>query len=235
MELQDAPVRASCHRAMRFHLGSIAFGSLIIATIQFIRATINYIKEHSQGQQNKLTKALFCLVQCCLRCLQSCLDVISKNAYVWTAIYGDDFIQSACSSFSLLGANLARLLAVTMVGGYLLTIGKFIVALMSTGVYALILKGWYGDKLSSIAMPCFVAFILAYLVASLFMVSFETTIDTLFLCFLVDEKYNKGSGQMFAPPSLIELIDKHHETSKAKAAELEKGPPTSDNYHAVPE
>jgi len=79
------------------------------------------------------------------------------------------------------------------------------------------MKKVYGDEISSIAMPCFVIFVLAYLVATLFMALFETTIDTIFLCFLIDEELNKASGQMFASPSLQQLVDAHATTSAEMA------------------
>jgi len=50
------------------------------------------------------------------------------------------------------------------------------------------------------------------MVAQMFMGAFETTIDTTFLCFLVDEEYNKG--HMFAHHDLIALVDKHQQQNE---------------------
>ena len=41
-------------------------------------------------------------------------------------------------------------------------------------------------------MPSVVIFILAFVVASLFMIMFDTAVDCIFLCFLVDEAMFKG-------------------------------------------
>jgi choline transporter-like protein 2/4/5 len=56
------------HRTMRFHLGSIAFGSLIIATIQFARAVFNYIQKKTLGENpNPVQKCVSCLINCILK------------------------------------------------------------------------------------------------------------------------------------------------------------------------
>ena len=47
------------------------------------------------------------------------------------------------------------------------------------------------------------------MVASLFMVTFETTIDVTFFCFLVDEECNKQSGTMFASEELQQLVNSY--------------------------
>jgi hypothetical protein len=82
--LLRAPVLSSCLRGARFHVGSVAFGSLFIAAIQFTRFVLNYLAEKATSDQpNALQKCTLCMVNCCLKCLECCLDKISKNAYVW--------------------------------------------------------------------------------------------------------------------------------------------------------
>jgi len=152
------------------------------------------------------------------------------------AIYGDSFVPSACSSFNLIWCNLARVAAIHLVSGTLLTIGKVLVALLSAGSMSFIIMSLYENDISSIAVPTFLAFIIAFLVASLFMVTYDTVIDTMFLCFLVDEKFNQGTGQMYASPSLIALVDGHAKLSKEHAEKLKasSGSVSSENYQSLP-
>ena len=63
---------------------------------------------------------------------------------------------------------------------------------------------------------------LAYIIASVFMIIYETAIDTIFLCFLIDEENNKG-GNMLASPDLQKIIDEHAEKSKKIADKLGAG------------
>jgi len=220
-ELSNSPIASSTYRTIRFHLGTVAFGALIIAIIQFMRAVVNYIeaKTHAaKGGMNPIQKVIFYLIKCCLYCLECCCDKISKNAFVWTAIWGDSFIPAACSSFSLIWNNLARTAALSVVSTYLIFLGKVMVALLSMGICGLIASRVYKDKISSPVMPMVVMFILSYAVAGMFMVIFETTVDTIFLCFLVDE--SKG-GPRFAGPELTAVVNKHSAESKKYAEDLQ--------------
>jgi solute carrier family 44 (choline transporter-like protein), member 2/4/5 len=74
-------------RTFRYHMGSIAFGSLLIAVIQFIRAVMAYLQRHSKAMQegNRLVKAMFCCVQCCLKCLQTLVEVFTRNAFIFVS------------------------------------------------------------------------------------------------------------------------------------------------------
>jgi len=145
------------------------------------------------------------------------MDKINKNAFIWIAIWGDSFGTAACSSFALLFRNLARVAAINLVGAYLMLLGKVIVAMATTGIAAIIFIGveHYKTDLSSLAMPCAVVFLLSYLVSSLFMVVFETTIDTTFLCFLVDEEHNPNN--MYASANLRQIVNSHSDKSMQMA------------------
>ena len=73
-ELSHTPISDSCARTCRFHIGTIALAALIIAIVQFIRAVVKYIEQKATqangGKLNFLTRAVFCLIHCCLACLQ---------------------------------------------------------------------------------------------------------------------------------------------------------------------
>ena len=66
-----------------------------------------------------------------------------------------------------------------------------------------------------------VAFLLSYMVASLFMVVYDTTIDTVFLCFLVDEEVNAVDGQMLASKGLLKVIGKYEKESQDMASKMQ--------------
>merc|ERR1712194_283499 len=150
--LSNWPITNSFARTLRFHLGSIALGSLIIAVIQFARAVLAYIqKKASSDQPNVLQKTMFAAVQCCLKCLECCIDKVNKNGFIWISIWGDNFCNATCSSFALIWRNLARVAAINLVGAFLTGLGKFMVALISTGLLAayFLTNSEYSEKLAS--------------------------------------------------------------------------------------
>ena len=97
-------------------------------------------------------------------------------------------------------------------------VGKLFVAFLTTGIAAIAIYKHYTAELNSLVLPVVVIFLLSYLVAALFMALLETTSSTVFLCFLVDEKYNKHSGSMLASAGLQHVIDAHKDEGAAYAS-----------------
>ena len=91
---------------MIYHLGSVAFGSLIIAIVKLIRYLITYVEKKLQkaAGNNPVTKGIITFVACCCKCFFYCLEkflkFISKNAYIMVAIYGRNFCLSAVDALS---------------------------------------------------------------------------------------------------------------------------------------
>merc|ERR1711972_350216 len=86
----------------------------------------------------------------------------------------------------------------------------------------------YSDEFEDITspfLPLVIVFIISGGVGMLFMTIFDTAIDTVFLCFLIDEKHNKNDGQMLADPDLREIVQKYEEDSKALAAKHQRTKP----------
>merc|ERR1711968_130145 len=153
------PLRKSFKRALKYHLGSIAFGSLIIAIIKFIRAVVAYVQAKCNkaagkaGAIGKLVKVVLCAIQCCIWCMEKCMKFINRNAYILIAIHGLSFCTAAKRSFFLILRNIARIGAVASLSTVFLFLGKmFICAIPTTAaVYLLIMSE--DTKVASPGMP----------------------------------------------------------------------------------
>lgn len=78
-------VTNSFYRAFRYHLGSLALGSLIVAIIQFIIACLEYVKtklDDAGAQKSKIYKCMISCLECCLYCILKCVEFINKHAYI---------------------------------------------------------------------------------------------------------------------------------------------------------
>ena len=53
------PVLRSLSRALRYHLGTMAFGSLIIAIVKFIRAVLEFLYQKLHASQNSVAKKIY--------------------------------------------------------------------------------------------------------------------------------------------------------------------------------
>lgn len=75
-------VSSSIQRTLRYHLGSIALGSLIISLVKFIRAILQYLYNNFKGSKYKIIKSLYCLLSCWFWILENFLKFLTKNSYI---------------------------------------------------------------------------------------------------------------------------------------------------------
>eukprot|EP00456_Euglypha_rotunda_P045897 TRINITY_DN36415_c0_g1_i13.p1 TRINITY_DN36415_c0_g1~~TRINITY_DN36415_c0_g1_i13.p1 ORF type:complete len:436 (-),score=42.61 TRINITY_DN36415_c0_g1_i13:154-1461(-) len=221
-ELPWDPVWRSCKRTLRYHIGTIALASFIIATIELARLVIKYLERKMNGS-GTIARCMLKFLSCCLACAECCLDKVSKNALIWTAVWGDNFFTSACSSFVLLWRNLAKVAALNAVSGILMFIGKLTVAVATMAMCGLILTNVspWSEEIYSPIVPAIVVFMLSYVISSMFFLIFEVAIDTTLLCFLVDsEKNKKTPNEMFASEALKHIVNKHAKESELMASEM---------------
>jgi len=146
----------SCYlTVLRYHLGTCAFGSLLIAIVQFIRAVVLYIQKHMSQtmQSNPAVKVAFCCVQCCLWCLECCMKFISKNAYIQTAIHGTSFMVSAKNAFFIICRNILRIGAVFTVSHLAIIAGKLFVTMLATATSYYYFTGAFSDELHDFVAP----------------------------------------------------------------------------------
>ncbi|KPA80180.1 putative mitochondrial hypothetical protein [Leptomonas pyrrhocoris] len=88
------PTIASFKRATTTSFGSICFGSLIVAIIQFLR----WLLESSRDNENGFVR---CCVDCMLRCIENIVQYFNRYAFVHVAIYGCGYIEGAKRTFEL--------------------------------------------------------------------------------------------------------------------------------------
>mmetsp|Transcript_33273 Transcript_33273/g.83821 ORF Transcript_33273/g.83821 Transcript_33273/m.83821 type:complete len:809 (+) Transcript_33273:563-2989(+) len=213
--MPKAPILRGMWNAARYHLGSIALGSLILAVIQFVRILLEYIDRKTKrlSDTNPLMKWCMCCVKCCMWCLEKVVKFINRNAYIMMAIKGTSYCTSAGRAVGLILSNALRLIAVTIVGDSLIFLGKLCVV-GACGVVAFFLAGseLYSSPiknpdtyLTSPVAPIVLTVIVAYMCASVFFQVYEMSVDTILLCFCEDCDVN-GEEPKFAPPLLMEAI-----------------------------
>lgn len=78
----ESPISTSFSHLFRFHLGSIALGSLLIALVQFARVILKAVQAQVKGKETDFARCLFRACQCCLYCFEKCLSYITRNAYI---------------------------------------------------------------------------------------------------------------------------------------------------------
>lgn len=176
---------------LRYHLGSIAFGSLIIAICEFIRFMFEYYRRQMTGRvfNNPVGKCLLWSTKYCLNCLNRVVKYISKMAYIQIALTSSNFCMSAWKAFILIVGNAGRFAVATTLGAIFMFLGKvFIVG--STVIICYIIITEVNDieeNLSSPFFPCILFGFIAYAIATIFLSIFGFSMDVILQSFLVDE------------------------------------------------
>jgi len=191
------PVPAACFRTIRYHLGSVAFGSGIIAAVQLARAIMMYIDAQTKTLQDKniCLKILMKIVHCILWAFEKCIKYLTKNAYIFISIKGSSFCWAAKDVFYCLKENMGQMAMVAGITAYLMLIGKVVIVASSTTVCYLMVMN--DVNISSPMMPVLVTALLAFFIASVFLDVYAISIDTILISFCIDKKNNDGEKNKF--------------------------------------
>jgi len=193
---------------MIFHTGTAAFGSLIIAIVQTIRAYLSWLQKQAKDSGNKVAEYVLCICQCCLWCLEKCLKFLNKNAYIQAAIFNYGFCKSAKEAFFLILRNAARVFAVTVVGSFICLLGKFFICGAATAGSYFIMAEVYGDEMTGYWLPALFVFAISWFVADFFLDIYGMAVSTLLQCFIADEEMYPPD-QRFAENSLAAYVKKY--------------------------
>lgn len=213
--LPKCRVSRSFFRALRYHTGSLALGSLIITVVKIIRIILEYIDQKTKNSQSDIAKCVIKCCKCCFCILERFLKFLNRNAYTMIAIHGYNFWNGAKNAFKLIVRNCVRVATVNWVGDFTLFLGKLFVA---GGVTAFAIW-WFkrNDDVQFFIVPACVVFICSYITAGAFSGLFETCIDCMFLCFMEDEERNDGVNHpRYASKKLRKLMSNNEDGAHKK-------------------
>ncbi|KAL2079890.1 hypothetical protein ACEWY4_023683 [Coilia grayii] len=218
------PLAQSFMRTLRYHVGSLAFGALILTIVQVIRIILEYLDHKFRSAQNGFTRFIMCCLKCCFWCLEKFIKFLNRNAYIMIAIYGKNFCVSAKNAFSLLLRNVVRVVVLDKVTDLLLLFGKLLVV-GGVGVLAffffsgrIVIPGntFQASALNYYWMPIITVVVGSYLIAQGFFSVYSMCVDTLFLCFLEDLERNDGSAEKpyYMSKNLMKILNKKNKVPK---------------------
>eukprot|EP00299_Pterocystis_sp_00344_P016806 c8429_g1_i2.p1 GENE.c8429_g1_i2~~c8429_g1_i2.p1 ORF type:complete len:643 (-),score=98.17 c8429_g1_i2:75-2003(-) len=209
----QSPVSHSIFRSVRYHVGSVAFGSLVLATVKLLRWYLMHMSKRLKrlSGNNQIIKVVLCCFHVCMWCFEKFIKFLTKNAYIMIAVDGHSFCKAAEQGWSLVMSNLLRMTALHMVTSYVLFMAKigvgFICAVGTTvWIEKVLVFDSTSDTVSSPFAPSICTFILGYFVAYLFFEVVEFTIDTTMLCFCLDDMRNSSTGNYYASVRLLKFM-----------------------------
>uniref|UniRef100_A0A7N8WVK6 Choline transporter-like protein n=1 Tax=Mastacembelus armatus TaxID=205130 RepID=A0A7N8WVK6_9TELE len=202
------PIFSSLGRALRYHTGSLAFGSLILSMVQVIRVILEYLDQKLKGAQNRFAKFLLSCLKCCFWCLEKCIKFLNRNAYIMSHI--------PCPFQH-------RVAVLDKVTDFLLFLGKLLIV----GIVGIFSFFFFSGRIKAVEqaapslnyywVPILTVVVGSYLIAHGFFSVYAMCVDTLFLCFLEDLERNDGSAERpyFMSQNLLTLLKKSNEGYKS--------------------
>ncbi|XP_039765563.1 choline transporter-like 2 isoform X1 [Pararge aegeria] len=206
------------YRTLRYHLGTVAFGALIIAIVRVIRVILEYIDHKVKKFDNPFTRCMMCFCKCMFWCLENFLKFVNKNAYIMCAVHGKNFCRSASDAFSLLMRNILRVVVLDKVADFIFFLSKLLISIgVGFAVYYLLEWNYVyevtkGERLHYNYVPAVILSIATYLICTIFFNVYSMAVDTLFLCFLEDCERNDGSPEKpyFMSKNLMRILGKRN-------------------------
>ncbi|XP_063925502.1 choline transporter-like protein 1 [Zophobas morio] len=191
----DSPVWSSFKVTVRYHLGTIAFGSFLLTLFAVVKALLKMFFRNACCR--------FCMHFCCNN-VDILLNFLSGNSYIQTAIHGQSFLRSAKRATKLLLANIGNIFAINCVGDFILAMIIMLITLLATAVsFALFMD--VGPAGIQGTVTCFIInLVIVYIIFG----TFQTIIDSLFICFCEDSVMNDGiSRPYYMSRGLMEFIE----------------------------
>ncbi|CAF4609880.1 unnamed protein product [Rotaria sp. Silwood1] len=182
---------------IRYHLGSIAFGSLLIATLRFIRIILDYINQKcSNIQRNIIIEFIAKCFSCLLWLFEKFLKFLNKNSYILIASHGYSFCKATRKAFFYIINNCLRYAILIYLTEWILFCGMITICTCNAYLFYQYLQ-WFDefDQLILRWIPIVIILLITYLITSLFFSVYDMAIKTLFICFLQDLDENDGSIQ----------------------------------------
>ena len=192
------PLVRSVWWLFRYHLGSVAFGSLVLAIVWAIRIIVVYLHQKLKDI-NASQFAQF--VMSCLICFTSCLErfikFFNKHAYIEIALRSKNFCTSAGNGMKIVMNNFLRFGILHGLGEIVMTVIVFFITLVGVALgYALIIMfGPENPKLDGVAGCLIIIAVIMYAVASLFAHIWEVSSDSILHCHCIDENLEGGKAR----------------------------------------
>lgn len=176
-----SPTWGAFKRACTTSLGSIAFGSLLVALIKTLIAIIRSAA-HSKGRRNLGQIIIAACALCLLRCIENALRYFNKWGFCFVALYGRSYCEGAKDAIRLFeGRGWTTIINDDLIDG-VLTIGSFIVAVLSGLIGAAFAKAQHASDATA-GVYGGTAFILGLLFAFIMVTVISSCVAAVFVCF----------------------------------------------------
>jgi len=182
------------------HIGSCAFGALIIGICQLIRLILTAIDYYTQDLQDKnlLLKIVMKCSQCVMYCLQKTIEFISYFGYIFVAIKGYGFCRACGATFGFIAKYPTQTAVNKTVQALLRLLIGWSIPIVCTLVCFFVLDSLTAYQDYTAYLPALIVFIASYLIADGICTVYDCCIDTIYLSSFEDMERDGGPKYMSA-------------------------------------
>lgn len=191
--------------AFAYHLGSLALGGFIIASVRIFRMIVAaFLEIMNQATGNcAICRCCAAIVNCCTGCFEQCLLVWTKNAYIDVAVRSTEMCVAARAAYDMMRREGMTIMMLSGATWIFQICGTCAITALSTLFIFILVKTIpaFSDSESTMYVPDVAVFLvlagfIAFLVSLSFMLCLDMVAETTLYCFSL-EKANKRAHTGF--------------------------------------
>uniref|UniRef100_A0A0A9WE87 Choline transporter-like protein n=1 Tax=Lygus hesperus TaxID=30085 RepID=A0A0A9WE87_LYGHE len=190
-----APIRRSAFYLFRYHLGSVALFALSTSTFRFLRTAMKKFEYALINPKNQYIRPLFNCCDCCILFFEKYLALMSRNAYIEMSLHGKNFLTSGKEAFLLVVNNRWTMQSVSATGDYILLFLKILAVFPPVIIGTFIYQDIHA--INHVWIMILLTAFLAFCISHCFISVIEMVIDTIFICYCYDIKWNDGTDKPY--------------------------------------
>jgi len=177
------PTWGALKRSCTTSLGSIAFGSLIVAIIKTLRALARNAENEARKRGGAGAAFVLCFVRCMLDCLERLVEYFNKWAFCYVGIYGKDFRSAGSAVFALFRDRGWTTVINDDLIGTALSIGCLVVGVGTGIIGAIWAVGTDPNATGSwIFASAFISLIIGFMMCAIVSTVITSSVATVFVC-----------------------------------------------------
>jgi len=192
-----SPTLSSFKLAFTKSFGSLAFGSLILAIIKTVNYMIRQIERKAKLSPNRFFVFALACLKCLCKCFETLVGYIDKYAYIYMAIYGENFCTSAKESFNLISRNAISIVIIDIITDFVLWVGQILGVVLCTLIMVIIEE--HSNNPHPTWMTILYTIIISFIIFHIYSKIIGTGVDSVFVCYLEDLERNNDSD-LYASP-----------------------------------
>lgn len=192
-----------CHGYMNglvFHLGTLAFGGLVIGIMVIITSILTYLSKMTKsedGRKNAVLKMICCCCVCCFKCCTDLIEMANRLAYTDVAIEGCDFPKAIQHVIELALKNpiryaavhgsttIVKCMGIMGITSLSCLVTYFVVSYSEDHQASAIIKAVSDDLVTTdLVGTVITAGVIGFTISYIFMNVFDITSETLMYCIL---------------------------------------------------